>query len=62
MFKGCCLSPGPLTEVHLPVDMYTKKVKGFAFITYMIPEHAVKAYADMDGTVFQVGMNSYFLS
>lgn len=46
--------PGPLTEIKLPVDQLTKKLKGFAFVTYMIPEHAVKAYSDLDGKVFQV--------
>lgn len=30
------------------------KPKGFAFITYMMPEHAVKALAELDGQVFQV--------
>ena len=45
---------GPLTEVHLPVDTLTKKTKGFAFITYMIPEHAVKAFSELDGTSFMV--------
>ncbi|NXV45520.1 RBM19 protein, partial [Uria aalge] len=44
---------GPLSEIHFPIDRLTKKSKGFAFITYMIPEHAVKAYAEMDGHVFQ---------
>ncbi|XP_009708279.1 PREDICTED: probable RNA-binding protein 19 [Cariama cristata] len=44
---------GPLSEIHFPIDRLTKKSKGFAFITYMIPEHAVKAYAEMDGQVFQ---------
>ncbi|KAM9281828.1 putative RNA-binding protein 19 [Morus bassanus] len=44
---------GPLSEIHFPIDKLTKKPKGFAFITYMIPEHAVKAYAEMDGQVFQ---------
>lgn len=44
---------GPLSEIHLPVDNLTKKPKGFAFITYMIPEHAVKAFAGVDGQVFQ---------
>ena len=46
---------GPLTEVTLPIDSLTKKLKGFAFITYMIPEHAVRAYAELDGKIFQVG-------
>ena len=45
---------GPLSEIHFPIDRLTKNPKGFAFITYMIPEHAVKAYAEMDGQVFQV--------
>ncbi|NXE94729.1 RBM19 protein, partial [Menura novaehollandiae] len=44
---------GPLSEIHFPIDKLTKKPKGFAFITYMIPEHAVKAMAELDGQVFQ---------
>ncbi|KAL4223638.1 putative RNA-binding protein 19 [Mactra antiquata] len=44
---------GPLTEVKLPMDQFTKKLKGFAFITFMMPEHAVKAYSELDGKVFQ---------
>ncbi|XP_066187422.1 probable RNA-binding protein 19 [Sylvia atricapilla] len=44
---------GPLSEIHFPVDKSTTKPKGFAFITYMIPEHAVKALAELDGQVFQ---------
>ena len=61
---GCDMSfflfVGPLTEVNLPVDSLTKKVKGFAFITFMIPEHAVKAFSELEGTVFQV--NKYPLA
>ncbi|KAI0235221.1 putative RNA-binding protein 19 [Lamellibrachia satsuma] len=44
---------GQLTEVHLPIDSFTRKMKGFAFITFMMPEHAVKAYTALDGTTFQ---------
>ncbi|NWV51221.1 RBM19 protein, partial [Daphoenositta chrysoptera] len=44
---------GPLSEIHFPIDKLTKKPKGFAFITYMIPEHAVTALAELDGQVFQ---------
>ncbi len=44
---------GPLSEVNLPVDRMTRKAKGFAFVTYMMPEHAVKAYAELDGKPFQ---------
>lgn len=48
------LSPGPLSELHYPIDSLTKKPKGFAFVTFMFPEHAVRAYAEVDGQVFQV--------
>uniref|UniRef100_A0A8C4H962 Probable RNA-binding protein 19 n=1 Tax=Dicentrarchus labrax TaxID=13489 RepID=A0A8C4H962_DICLA len=44
---------GPLSEVLFPIDNLTKKPKGFAFITYMIPENAVTALAQLDGHVFQ---------
>ena len=44
---------GPLAEVNLPVDNFTKKVKGFAFVTYMMPEHAVQAFTKLDGSTFQ---------
>lgn len=44
---------GNLTEIHLPVDSLTKRPKGFAFITYMIPENAVTAYSELDGSAFQ---------
>lgn len=37
-----------------PIDNLTKKPKGFAFITYMIPENAVTALAQLDGHIFQV--------
>ena len=44
---------GPLAEVTLPVDRLTKKIKGFAFITYVMPENAVEAFGKLDGTSFQ---------
>ncbi|XP_072352543.1 probable RNA-binding protein 19 isoform X1 [Scyliorhinus torazame] len=44
---------GLLSEIHFPIDSLTKKPKGFAFITYTMPEHAVKAFAELDGEVFQ---------
>lgn len=47
-------SAGPLAEVHFPIDSLTKKPKGFSFVTYMIPENAVTALAQLDGHVFQV--------
>lgn len=44
---------GPLTEVHMPIVRETKKPKGFAYILFMLPEHALKAYSALDGTIFQ---------
>ncbi|KAJ3044977.1 hypothetical protein HDV00_012396 [Rhizophlyctis rosea] len=44
---------GPLSEVHIPIDKLTKKPKGFAFILFLLPEHAVKAYTALDGSIFQ---------
>uniref|UniRef100_A0A8C8DZI1 Probable RNA-binding protein 19 n=1 Tax=Oryzias sinensis TaxID=183150 RepID=A0A8C8DZI1_9TELE len=44
---------GPLSEVLFPIDNLTKKPKGFAFVTYMIPENAVTALAQLDRHVFQ---------
>ncbi|XP_077164445.1 putative RNA-binding protein 19 isoform X2 [Paroedura picta] len=51
--EGIFSKYGPLSEIHFPIDSLTKKPKGFAFVTYMFPEHAVKAFADVDGQVFQ---------
>ncbi|XP_057325148.1 probable RNA-binding protein 19 [Microplitis mediator] len=41
---------GPLTEVNVPIDKDTRKSKGFGIITFMMPEHAIKAYNELDGT------------
>ncbi|XP_054853007.1 probable RNA-binding protein 19 [Eublepharis macularius] len=51
--EGIFSKYGPLSETHFPIDSLTKKPKGFAFVTYMFPEHAVKAFAEVDGQVFQ---------
>ncbi|XP_078046896.1 putative RNA-binding protein 19 [Augochlora pura] len=42
---------GPLTEVNLPVDKVTRKLKAFGTVTFLMTEHAVKAYSELDGTV-----------
>ena len=47
---------GSLAEVELPIDSTTKKIKGFAHITYMFPEHAVLAFNQLDGTTFKVSL------
>ncbi|KAI7834137.1 hypothetical protein BX661DRAFT_176691 [Kickxella alabastrina] len=43
---------GPLSEVHMPISKDTKRPKGFAYILYLLPEHAVKAFKTMDNKVF----------
>eukprot|EP00095_Tigriopus_kingsejongensis_P007108 maker-scaffold130_size324016-snap-gene-2.23 protein:Tk07108 transcript:maker-scaffold130_size324016-snap-gene-2.23-mRNA-1 annotation:"rna-binding protein 19" len=44
---------GALAEVNLPLDRVTRQPKGFAFLTYVIPENATQALAALDGTSFQ---------
>lgn len=44
---------GQLTEVYLPIDKNTKRVKGFAFVTFMFPEHAIAAMDALDKSKFQ---------
>ncbi|KAJ1672530.1 Multiple RNA-binding domain-containing protein 1, partial [Spiromyces aspiralis] len=44
---------GPISEIHLPISKETKKSKGFAYVLFMMPEHAVKAYQESDGKPFQ---------
>lgn len=43
---------GTLTEVNLPIDATTRKPKGFGTVTFLLPEHAVKAYSELDGSSF----------
>ena len=44
----------PLVEVSMPLDGFSKKPKGFAYVTCMFPEKAIKAFNELDGTIFQV--------
>ncbi|XP_028966943.1 probable RNA-binding protein 19 [Galendromus occidentalis] len=43
---------GPIAELHLSIDSITKKPKGFAFVAYVFPEHAMKAHQALDYTTF----------
>lgn len=43
---------GPVTEVILPVDRNTRKVKGYAVVTFLVPENAAKAFMKLDGSIF----------
>lgn len=45
---------GPLTQVHLPLaDTGDGRGKGFGFVQFMIPEHALNARNALDGSSFQ---------
>ncbi|CAH3173590.1 unnamed protein product [Porites evermanni] len=44
---------GPLTETYLPLDKTTNKPTGIGFVTFVMPEHAVKAFNELDGKFFQ---------
>lgn len=37
----------------MPTSSTTKQPKGFAFILYFTPEHAIRAYSELDGQFFQ---------
>lgn len=44
---------GPVTDISLPIDPITRKIKGFGTVTFVMPEHAVKAFSELDGSTFQ---------
>ncbi|XP_076818672.1 putative RNA-binding protein 19 [Clavelina lepadiformis] len=44
---------GPLSEVNIPLDNLTHKSVGFGFVTFMMPEHGLKAFNELDGSAFQ---------
>ena len=43
---------GEIADVNVPVDS-SGRSKGFAYVTYMIPEHAVTALSEGDSSIFQ---------
>jgi RNA recognition motif-containing protein len=47
-----CLTPCPGAVVDCVRE--TKKSKGLAYVLYLLPEDAVKAYRELDGQIFQV--------
>lgn len=42
---------GPIAELNLPIDTTTRTMKGFGVVTFVMPEHAVKAYCELDGKI-----------
>ena len=44
---------GTLSDVHISIDTSSKQSKGLGFVTFLIPEQAVKAYLATDGMSFQ---------
>ncbi|CAH8433807.1 unnamed protein product [Schistosoma turkestanicum] len=43
---------GSLSDIHLAFDSWSQVSKGFAFVTFMFPSDAVKAYKSLDKTKF----------
>lgn len=43
---------GPVTDCSLPIDPITRKIKGFGTVTFVMPENAMQAFNELDGTVF----------
>ncbi|CAH8481628.1 unnamed protein product [Schistosoma bovis] len=43
---------GSLSDIHLAFDHWSQVSKGFAFITFLFPSDAVKAYKSLDKTKF----------
>lgn len=43
---------GPIAETHIPKDE-SGRSRGFGYVTFMIPEHAVVAISKMDMQIFQ---------
>ena len=44
---------GPIAEAHIPISKETKSSRGYAFILYCLPEHAVNAFVACDKSIFQ---------
>ena len=44
---------GQLSEINLLVDKSTGSSIGLGYVTFMFPEHAVKAFSELDSKVFQ---------
>ncbi|CAH8826065.1 unnamed protein product [Trichobilharzia szidati] len=43
---------GALSDIHLAFDSWSHTSKGFAFVTFLFPSDAVKAYKSLDKTKF----------
>uniref|UniRef100_A0A6G1S8Q6 Putative RNA-binding protein 19 n=1 Tax=Aceria tosichella TaxID=561515 RepID=A0A6G1S8Q6_9ACAR len=51
---------GELTEVHFPIDKQTRMPKGYAYVEFMFPKNAARAYEELNGTQFQ-GRNFHLI-
>lgn len=43
---------GPIADCNLPIDPVTRKIKGFGTVTFVMPENAVSAFNELDGSIF----------
>ena len=49
-------------EVSMPLDGFSKKHKGFFYVTCMFPEKLIKAFNELDGIMYQVKFSQRYLS
>lgn len=51
---------GEITEIHYPIDRTTSLPKGYAYVEFMFPQSASKAFEELNGTIFQ-GRNFHLI-
>lgn len=44
---------GPLSGVSIPLGIETRKSKGFGYVTFMMPSDALRAWQELDGTIWE---------
>ncbi|KEP64110.1 UNVERIFIED_CONTAM: RNA recognition motif-containing protein [Hammondia hammondi] len=51
--RALCEEYGEVAETHLVVDEETQTPRGFGFVTFVFPEHAVASLPRLNGSIFQ---------
>jgi len=47
---GAFTAFGDVVDAHLRIDRHSKKPTGMAFVTFLMPKDAVKAFDSLNGT------------
>ncbi|KFH02907.1 RNA recognition motif-containing protein [Toxoplasma gondii MAS] len=51
--RALCEEYGEVAETHLVVDEETQRPRGFGFVSFVFPEHAVASLPRLNGSIFQ---------